>query len=137
MRLYELDMEKLEAEDSYVTDQDDLDDYDDSDENKVAQSVSTYGTEADAPMDVSELIGKIEYMQNMGLSASDKHYDPEKLMNIDDDEILQRIYDKVMGNVREGAKGAAIGGALGDIAGEFVGGPVGAAVGGAAGAAIR
>jgi len=56
---------------------------------------------SDAPDDVAELIGKIQYMQDMGLSASDRHYDASQLMNISNPAVIQRIYDKVMGNVLE------------------------------------
>jgi len=130
MRLFELDLEKLEAEDSYVSDQDDLEDHPDG--SHVANDMTQYGgsksSRAEAPEDTSEIISKIDYMQEMGLSASDKRYDPEKLMNITDPDVLKRIYDKVMGNVsgnmspvaphdgmQEGATGAAVGSAVGEI----------------------
>ena len=56
---------------------------------------------ADPSEDVSELIGKIQYMQDMGLSASDKHYDVEQLMNIKNPDVIRRICDKVTGNIHE------------------------------------
>ena len=47
-------------------------------------------------IDVSELIGKIDYVQNMGMSMSDKHYDTDKLINMRPGAVA-RIYSKVTG----------------------------------------
>ena len=57
------------------------------------------GTESD---DVSELINKIQYLQDMGVSMSDVRYDVEKLWNANP-EMIQRIYAKVAGDMQEDA----------------------------------
>lgn len=51
---------------------------------------------ADASEDVSELIAEIAYLQDMGLSASDKTYDTDKLMTAKP-EMIKRIHAKVAG----------------------------------------
>ena len=53
-------------------------------------------TYSSASLDVSELIGKIEYIQNMGMSMTDKHYDVDKLINMKP-EVVARIYSRVTG----------------------------------------
>lgn len=58
-----------------------------------------YG-DADAGEDVSELIGQIEYIQDMGMSNSGKNYSAELLMNMDP-RMVQRIHAKVSGEVSE------------------------------------
>lgn len=67
-----------------------------------------------ASEDVSELLGKIEYVQNMGMSMSDRHYDVDQLMKMKPD-VIKRIYAKVMGDdigesIEEDLFGEAIGG---------------------------
>lgn len=73
-------------------------------DNRVGDESPAAG---DASEDVAELIGKIQYMQDMGLSASDKYYDPEQLIDISNPAVIKRIYDKVMGNVTESAEPTA------------------------------
>lgn len=68
---------------------------------------------AAASEDVSELLGKIEYVQNMGMSMTDRHYDVEQLMKMKP-EAIRRIYAKVMGDemgesIEEDLFGEAIG----------------------------
>jgi hypothetical protein len=60
----------------------------------------------DPDEDVSELIGKIQYIQDMGLSASPHHYDPEILMKMSP-EMVKRTYQKVKGGVEEHANPVA------------------------------
>jgi hypothetical protein len=53
-----------------------------------------------ASMDVSDMLGKIAYMQDMGMSLSDRHYDTEKLMMMNPD-VIQRVYSKVVGESKK------------------------------------
>lgn len=46
--------------------------------------------------DVSDLIAKIAYVQDMGMSMSDRFYDPDKLAMMKP-EMIQRIHSKVVG----------------------------------------
>lgn len=96
MRLYEFDIEGAEAADSYITSDQDLDRGTDPATMMEPDSPEI----GDPTEDTSELISKIQYMQDMGLSASNHHYDTEKLMNMSP-ELIKRIYDKVTGNIHE------------------------------------
>lgn len=49
-----------------------------------------------ASEDVSDILGKIEYIQNMGMSMTDRHYDVDQLMRMRPDAI-KRIYSKILG----------------------------------------
>lgn len=60
-----------------------------------------------ASEDVSELIAKIEYIQDMGMSATERHYDIDKLMSLSPERI-KGIYQSVTGSVVEGAEDADI-----------------------------
>ena len=77
----------------------------------------------DASADVSELLGKIEYVQDMGMSMVDKHFDVEQLMKMKPDAI-RRIYSKVMGedmgeSIEEDLFGEAIGNSS-DVSGDAI-----------------
>jgi len=54
------------------------------------------GVELGASEDVSDLLSKIDYVQNMGMSMTDRHYDVDQLMKMKPDAI-KRIYAKVIG----------------------------------------
>jgi hypothetical protein len=56
--------------------------------------------EHDAPEDVSDMLAKIEYMQDLGMSNAPKHYDVEKLMRMGP-EIIKNVYAKVTGEMAE------------------------------------
>lgn len=80
---------------------DDFESGDDLDDIEVA---ATY----DAGEDVSQLIGAIEQIQDMGMSMSDRHYDLNMLVNMRP-EMIKRIYDKVKGveeSIHEGVEEA-------------------------------
>ena len=53
-----------------------------------------------APDDVSDLINKIQYMQDMGISNSERHYDADNLWDANP-EMVKRIYAKVAGELGE------------------------------------
>lgn len=50
--------------------------------------------------DVSEMIGMIGYLQDMGMSMSNNNYDVDMLMN-KDPEFVKRVYQKVSGEMAE------------------------------------
>jgi hypothetical protein len=53
--------------------------------------------QADASEDVSEILGKIEYIQNLGMSNTDRYYDIDQLMRMRP-EAIKRIYNKILGD---------------------------------------
>lgn len=108
---YESDDEELIELD--LDDSDDSDYYDDEDDLDIPNFDSTADIEStnsedelqppaqepytsDASEDVSELLGKIEYIQNMGMSMTDRHFDIDQLIRMRPDAI-KRIYAKVIG----------------------------------------
>ncbi len=54
----------------------------------------------DGPEDMSELISKIDYLQDLGLSNTDKHYSPAVLQRMSP-EAIRRVYQKVSGESAE------------------------------------
>lgn len=53
--------------------------------------------------DPEEMINAISYMQDIGLSKSDQHYDISQLQSLQDSQ-LRQIYDEVIGEVSEATK---------------------------------
>lgn len=104
-----------EDELSYYADSDD-DDYmsgrigDDEVEASSDDEINPYdadmgGDGVEPSEDVSELISQILYMQEIGMSNSDKMYSEETLMKLSPSAI-QRIFDKVTGTVEEMSSGS-------------------------------
>jgi len=105
--------EEVEIDDEEYTEDDWETDWDDdepsgvdlSDGNQIKQDVDqefepiSMGKPAisTGSEDVSELIGKIVYMQDMGLSNAPVNYSEETLMKLDSVR-LRKIYDRVMGD---------------------------------------
>jgi hypothetical protein len=56
---------------------------------------------SDADTDIGDLIAKIQYMQDMGISMSDRYYDADKLWAMKP-EFIQRIHAKVVGESIDG-----------------------------------
>lgn len=106
-----------EDELSYYADADDDNDYmsgrvgdEESQENADDLTPDEYeadmgGEEVEAPEDVSELISQILYMQEIGMSNSDKYYSEDTLMKLSPRSI-QSIYGKVTGTVEEMGSGS-------------------------------
>jgi len=67
-----------------------------------------YDSSGNASVDVSDMLGKIDYIQNMGMSMTDKHFDIDQLMNMRP-AAIQRIYAKVSGEGLDEALGSAEG----------------------------
>lgn len=94
------------------------DEYDDEDDFEADDTIVDLGDEpdlepdlapepegevgfADADQDVGDLIAKIQYMQDMGISMSDRYYDADKLWAMKP-EFIQRIHSKVVGESIDG-----------------------------------
>lgn len=108
----DMDINDLHAEDEHFTgdefeteyanephtDYSQFEDDDEADEAYAAEAepLLTAPEYGDAPADVADLIAKIEYIQDMGMSNSKVHYSPENL-EIMRPEAIQRIYSKVVG----------------------------------------
>lgn len=65
------------------------------------------GQGASAKDDTAEMLGMIGYLQDMGMSMSNNHYDLDMLSS-KDPEFIRRVYSKVAGNMAESKKTGAV-----------------------------
>lgn len=76
---------------------------------------SAYGLE---DMEIGEMIGRIEYMQNLGMSNTDKYYSMDTLLKLPRSKV-ETVYAKVMGEddfmMETSAGGVAVGGDQGEV----------------------
>ena len=134
------------GEESPLTFSDDLeeDEYDDMDaghdfENDAPIAQQNYNDEMSqvSPEDAMEMIGKIMYMQDMGLSKGNHAYSEEELAQLNSSQ-LKKVQNEVMGTVSEddAMQGMDAGGmdAGGDMSGQAAtGGSLGGGGGGGGG----